>query len=136
MRVFVDTSGLLAVLDASDRFHPSASKTWDELLTGSVDLVTTSYVLVECYALVQRRLGTEAVRVLRSDVEPVLEVHWVDSSLHRAGTEALLADGRRRLSLVDCVSFASMRQQSITDVFALDAHFVEQGFRCLPDVSV
>ncbi|BAS28146.1 PIN domain-containing protein [Limnochorda pilosa] len=81
MRGFADTSALLAVLDASDRCHAAARAEWDDLLEAATDLVTTSCVLVECYALVQRRLGMEAVRALQSDIEPVLEILWVDPAL-------------------------------------------------------
>ncbi len=136
MRIFVDTSGLLAVLDASDRWHPATRQTWDELLTTGAELVTTSYVLVELYALAQRRLGMEAVRTLYTDIQPVLTVLWVDEAMHRAGVEALLSSGRRGPSLVDCVSFVAMRQEGIVDALALDAHFAAQGFRCHPEVSV
>ncbi len=44
---------------------------------------------------------------------------------------ALLTAGRRDLSLVDCVSFDSMRRQGVPDAFAFDQDFVEQGFRLL-----
>jgi len=136
MRIFVDTSGLLAVLDASDRWHPATRQTWEHLLTTGAELVTTSYVLVELYALAQRRLGMEAVRTLYTDIQPVLTVLWVDEAMHRAGVEALLGSGRRGPSLVDCVSFVAMRQEGIVDALALDAHFAAQGFRCHPEVSL
>lgn len=45
---------------------------------------------------------------------------------------ALLAPNRREVSLVDCVSFAIMRQRAMTRAFTLDAHFAEQGFECAP----
>lgn len=135
MRVFVDTSGLLAVLDASDRWHAATRQVWDHLLTAGAELVTTSYVLVELYALVQRRLGMQAVRTLYTDIQPVLTVVWVDAALHRAGVEALLGRGRQGPSLVDCVSFATMRQESIMHALTLDAHFAAQGFQCHPEAA-
>lgn len=127
MRIFADTSGLLAVLDASDRWHPATRQTWDQLLTTGAEPVTTSYVLGELYALVQRHRGTEAVRTLYVNIQPVLTVLWVD--------EAMLGSGRREPSLVDCVSFVAMRQEGIVDALALDAHFAARGFRCQPEVS-
>ena len=42
----------------------------------------------------------------------------------------LLAEGRRKLSLVDCVSFELMRDKGRHTGFAFDAHFNEQGFDC------
>ena len=41
-------------------------------------------------------------------------------------------ENRRRLSLVDCVSFEFMRRQGISDVLGLDRHFEEAGYRLLP----
>ncbi|MBI4282352.1 MAG: PIN domain-containing protein [Chloroflexi bacterium] len=131
MSVFVDTSALLAVLDADDDFHPQARRIWGDLLQRDEDLFCTSYVLVECFALVQNRLGIAAVRALVEDVLPVIRVQWMAPEEHRAGVSALLTTGRRDLSLVDCVSFDSMRRSGVPDAFAFDQDFAEQGFRLL-----
>ena len=90
-------------------------------------------VLVETYALVQRRLGLEAVRTLSQDFVPLLSVIWVDSPLHDVGLAAVLGANRRDLSVVDCVSFGAMRQRQLAEVFAFDEDFRAQGFRVLPD---
>ena len=132
MSVFVDTSALLAVLDAGDAQHPHARAAWETLLHGDEPLVTTSYLLVETFALVQNRLGMDAVRVLADDVVPVLRVHWVGETQHRLGVTALVAASRRQLSLVDCVSFATMRELGLDAAFAFDGDFADQGFRTLP----
>jgi predicted nucleic acid-binding protein len=129
MSIFVDTSAVLAVLDADDEFHPPARRIWTDLLQRTEDLFCTSYVLVECFALIQNRLGIAAVRALVEDILPVIRVHWVAAEEHRSGVSALLTAGRRELSLVDCVSFESMRRLGVRDAFAFDQDFVEQGFR-------
>lgn len=59
---------------------------------------------------------------------PVIEVVWVDESLHATATAAWLAAARRSLSLVDCASFAVMRARGVRRAFAFDQHFDEQGF--------
>jgi len=43
-----------------------------------------------------------------------------------------LATGKRKLSVVDCISFIVMRQQQTETAFAFDAHFSEQGFTVVP----
>ncbi|MBI2170922.1 MAG: VapC toxin family PIN domain ribonuclease, partial [Chloroflexi bacterium] len=83
------------------------------------------------FALVQNRLGIAAVRVLVEDILPVIRVHWVAPEEHQAGVSALLTAGRRNLSLVDCVSFHSIRRLGVSDAFAFDQDFAEQGFRLL-----
>ncbi len=45
MSVFVDTSALLAVLDADDQFHTRAHTVWTDLIGRAEDLISTNYVL-------------------------------------------------------------------------------------------
>jgi len=132
MSVFVDTSALFAVLDADDQNHEHAKQAWANLVTQEIELVCTNYVLVETFALAQNRLGMAAVRVLQEDVIPVLRVEWMDERAHSASITALLIAARRQLSLVDCVSFDTMRRLGIKTAFAFDRHFAEQGFECIP----
>ena len=132
MSTFVDTSALLAVLDADDTHHARAERAWRDLVTGDEPLLTTSYVLVEAFALAQARLGVAAAQLLNDDVVPVLTVTWVDESLHRAAMTALLTARRRDLSLVDCVSFETMRRAGTSRAFAFDRHFRQQGFELVP----
>ena len=126
--VFVGTSALYAVLDRDDKHHPEANTIWKRLLRLERPLLTHSYVLVETYALVQRRLGLEAVRALHHDVIPVLDVVWVDEDLHQLAIEVLLASGSRSVSLVDRVSFAVMRREGIRQAFVFDEDFERGGF--------
>ena len=132
MTVFVDTSAFLAVLDADDANHGQATQIWQDLVNREETLVCSNYVLIETFALVQNRLGMPAVSVLQNDILPVINVEWIDEPLHRAGVSALLTADRRRLSLVDCTSFETMRLLGIQQAFTLDQHFSEQGFECLP----
>lgn len=126
-RVFVDTSALLALVNAEDRFHGRAVEAAAVLRSTGADLVTTSYVMVETYALLDRRLGRESVRRFREGFEPLLEVIWVSKEEHEEGLDLLLG-ARRRMSLVDTVSFAVARRRGIQRAFAFDDDFEAEGF--------
>lgn len=128
MTAFVDTSALLAVLHGSDKNHARAARTWRALVEKDEELFCTNYVLLETLTLLQSRFGLGAVRDLIENVVPLLRVAWVSDEVHAAAVSALLTANRRLLSLVDCVSFATMRQLSITRAFEFDKHFAEQGF--------
>jgi predicted nucleic acid-binding protein len=132
MNIFVDTSGFIAVLDRDEANHSGAAEAWQNILSSPDALVTTNYVLVETCALVQNRLGMEAIKVFQADIVPVLQIEWIDSTVHLAAMGTMLAAARKKLSLVDCVSFEIMRLFGITAAFTLDRHFKEQGFICLP----
>ncbi|MEZ5403940.1 MAG: PIN domain-containing protein [Bryobacteraceae bacterium] len=125
---FVDTSAIYALLDRDDDQHARAGRCWFELLDSESPMFTTNYVVVECCALAQSRLGLEAVRAIEDDLLPVLDVVWVDEPVHRLAITAMLAARRRKLSLVDCVSFTVMRRLGLTRAFAFDDHFAEEGF--------
>ena len=90
-----------------------------------------NYVLVETIALTQRRLGLGAVRALRDELFPILTVEWVEASLHAEAFAALVASGRRAVSLVDHVSFELMRRRGIRRALAVDRHFASEGFELL-----
>ena len=126
---FVDTSGVYALLDTRDAAHGQATDLWRNLLHSGEPLLTSSYVLVEASALVQRRFGMEALRVLHEDLLAPVEIRWVDASVHAIALAALFTAGRRALSLVDCASFVIMRANGVRQAFAFDEHFREQGFQ-------
>jgi predicted nucleic acid-binding protein len=132
MSIYVDTSALLAVLDADDAHHAPAKETWINLLESGETMICNNYILLETYALVQHRLGMAAVRAFHVDVFPVLKVIWLNDAQHLQAANALLTANRRNLSLADCASFTTMRQLSVKQSFTFDKHFIEQGFTCLP----
>jgi len=126
--VFVDTSAFYALLVRSDDRHGDARRAFATLMADEAVLVTSSYVLVETYALLGRRIGLDAVAAFRDGFAPLLDVTWVDATAHDAALEDLLDRGTRDLSLVDLVSFAVMRGRGIDQAFAFDGHFEQEGF--------
>lgn len=128
----IDSSALYAYLDSADQNHTAARATFAELLKAGDQLVTHNYAVVESTALVQRRLGAEAVRSLFDDLLPVIEIRWIDEATHRLATAAMLGSLSRAVSLVDWTSFVAMRESMIDRAFAFDADFARQGLRAIP----
>jgi predicted nucleic acid-binding protein len=129
---FVDTSAIYAVFDRDDENHARAVRSWNELLDGDRTLMTNNYVLVETSALLQHRLGLAALRAFHQDVVPLLTVDWIGQQRHQAGVEAVLAAARKKLSVVDCISFQTMREYGVRQAFCFDQHFRQQGFETIP----
>ncbi len=132
MTVFADTSGLYALLVATEERHQEVARAFARLLERRQPVVTTNYILLETAALLQRRIGLPAVRDLDERLVPVCTVRWVTESQHRRAMDRMLRADRRSLSLVDCVSFEVMEAEGIGEAFALDDDFVEAGFQVLP----
>lgn len=127
-RVFADTSALYAHLVANDANHARATRALKALAHDQAVLVTSSYVLVETYALLARRIGLAAVERFRSDLAPLLEVVWIDEALHEEALDLLTERQSRDISLVDAASFVVMRHNRLDEALAFDRHFEREGF--------
>lgn len=127
-KVFVDTSGFYALMDRSDNNFEKAAGLWRSFLERDFYLQTSNYVIVETLALLQSRLDFEAASLWYRDVLGLVEILWIDGSMHNLAYELWLGFGRRGLSFVDCVSFVAMRHYKVEKVFGFDKHFVEHGF--------
>jgi uncharacterized protein len=132
VKVFIDTSAFFAFIDKDDQNHERSKSTWIGLIESNTICITSNYVIVETFALLQNRIGIAAVRGFQADIIPVLQVEWVDSFMHDAAVSGLLAASRKKLSLVDCSSFEIMRRLGVKSAFTFDLHYREQGFHCLP----
>jgi predicted nucleic acid-binding protein len=76
LTVFVDTSALLAILSESDAFHDAAMDTWRSVRPRN-DMLTTNAVLLEAYALLQRRHGMAVVRTFHDEYVSGLSIEHV-----------------------------------------------------------
>ena len=127
--IFVDTSAFLALLNHADQYHASAQRIWEQMLQPNAPrLVCNNYTLLETIALLQKRQGLGILRIFQDEIIPLLRVEWLTERDHTEAMGILLAANRRRLSLVDCSAFVTMRRLGIRQVFTFDPHFAEQGF--------
>ena len=126
--IFLDTSAIYATADLADPNHVSAAAALSAILAAGEELLTHNYVLLESIALLQARLGLAAARTFARDWSRFV-VEWVDEGLHAAAVQELEASDRRRVSLVDHVSFLVMKRHAVRSAFAYDPHFTDAGFR-------
>ena len=120
MTVFLDTVGLLAVWDESDQWHQAAQACFVELLAGRADLVTSSFVLLECGNAAARRPYRSAVTRLRKQMEPghrLIAPTAEDWQAAWLAYERGEADGA---GIVDHVSFMIMRRLGLSKAFTND----------------
>lgn len=128
--MLLDTSGLLACLDASESRHGNAVACYDSRPTR----LTHNYVLAELIALAQaRRLPREPVIrfVAQLAVDRDIETIWVDQVLQHQAIALLTAQLDKTYSLCDAVSFVHMRNRGIHEALSTDHHFEQAGFSIL-----
>lgn len=130
MSLFLDTSALYPLLVRTEEGHDAVAGAFREAVDEGRTVVTTNYVALETIALLQSRIGLEAVADLSDRILPLARIRWVDEALHRRAVEELVRRDRRRVSLT--VSFLVMQADGIREALALDGGFEERGFDLLP----
>ena len=129
MKAYIDTSAILAVLNAEDEHHAAASAAWAEAVTGGIAILTSNYVVVEAVSLLQRRHGIPAARRFVDDMLPKIEILWAGPETHDVGLASMFAaSSKRGPSLVYCVGFELIRKEKVALVLAYDRHFERLGF--------
>jgi predicted nucleic acid-binding protein len=125
--MFLDTSGLLCYHHRDEPLHAEAVA----LFQRAPHRLTHNYVLAEFIPLCQVRGldRSKALEFARDLIESELvEVIWVDRTLHQAALDLLRARADKTYSLCDAVSFVLMRTHGITEALTTDRHFEQEGF--------
>jgi uncharacterized protein len=119
--VFVDTSAWFAASNRKDRYHQRAL----ELISDRDDLVTSSYVVVETWLLLNSRLGFGAAEKF------ITWIHWGVVTLEFITpadfdyAKAMPPGFKDQyFSFVDRTSFALMQRLGISRVISFDDDFV------------
>ncbi len=128
--LFIDTSYILALLNAQDEFHLQAVSLADQI-DGS--FITTEAVLTEiANALAKpqwRALAIDTINNLRDDND--VEVVSITPKLFSKAMEFYATRMDKEWGLTDCLSFIVMKEKKLTDVLTTDHHFEQAGFRPL-----
>lgn len=131
-KIFIDTAALFSLVATEDVTAPMAVDTWEKITQANNELITNNYVILECFSLVQRRLGLEFVLYLQTKILPFVETDWINEEQHSLAIRCILDTNRRSLSVVDCSAFETMHRLGIETVFTFDHHFREEGFKVIP----
>lgn len=131
--VFVDTSGLYALVDKSDTRHRQAREVVEKLLRAGRRLVVTDYVVTEAVNLANARSGSRvAVRVLDLVEQSAgIRIEWIESARFDKTKAFFRKHADHSYSFTDCSSFVIMRELRLTEALTTDRHFVEVGLRTL-----
>ena len=131
--VFLDTVGLIALLNRDDEYHRSASAVFARIAEEGRGVLTTNLVLGEVgNGLARTSLRKEVAWLIgQLHADPVSTVIHVDRDTFVQGVDLYLARADKLWGLVDCVSFVTMRAMGLADALTADHHFEQAGLNCL-----
>jgi predicted nucleic acid-binding protein len=120
---FVDSSAIVALVDADDAAHSAAVEAYRQLCKDDYRLFTTDHVLVETYDLLANGVGPIVASAWLRDHR--LPVYYVDEADMHAAAEILAARPvDSPISFVDALSLSVMERLGVGDAFAVDPHFL------------
>jgi uncharacterized protein len=123
--VLWDSSAVLALLDADDADHRTATAIAQRLAKERRPGFVTNYVEAETHALLLRKLGRHLAREwLFTGGLPVLRTL---PNEEERGKELLARYGDKDWSLCDAISFAVIEGRRMAAAFTFDRHFLQYG---------
>lgn len=136
MKLFVDTSALIALADKSDQYHLRASEFFQDAVNPMKfeSLVTSNFVLDETLTRIATTLGPQKAFEFGENLlnNETFEIQEIDRPLLHAALTLMQKYRDKRLSFTDLTSFAVMAREKIRTAFCFDHDFQKAGFETLP----
>jgi predicted nucleic acid-binding protein len=131
--VFLDTSGLYALVDRKDTHHSGARTIVERLLRGGRRLVATDYVLAETVNLANARSGTRVAGRVLDLIEQSsgIRIEWIGTARFDSTKAFFRKHADHTYSFTDCTSFVVMRELKLSQALTTDRHFAQAGFDAL-----
>jgi uncharacterized protein len=129
--VFLDTVGLLALWDETDQWHAAAKGCFEQLSTLRADVITTTFIILECGNASARRPYRFAVSRLRQELERGKRLILPTTEDWQTAWNAYDQGEANSAGIVDQISFVVMRRIGISKAFTNDQHFRAAGFETL-----
>jgi len=131
--VFLDTSGLVAVVNTDDQWNVAAERAWLKLTSSQCPLITTSLVLIELADGLSRiRHRLLALQIVDSlNASPRVQVLQSNADLEKKAWTLYRERMDKEWGMTDCVSMTVMEEQGVTKILSADSHFEQAGFEIL-----
>ena len=131
-RVFLDSSGFLALIHPHDAYPQEARTCWAWLSDHHWLPVTTNFIIAETHALFLPRLGqAHATAFLRQLSQNATRIERVTVTDEQRALAIIFQYADKGFSLTDATSFAVMERLDITHALAFDRHFAQYGLTVL-----
>ena len=129
--MFLDTVGLVALWDEDDQWHDGAEEAFGAAMEARWELVTTSFVMLECGNTAARRPYRNAAFRFQAGLERAGRLIWPTQDDWQVAWRAYERGEAGSAGIVDHISFTIMRRLGLTHAFTNDEHFKAAGLLTL-----
>ncbi len=128
-KIFVDTGFIFALINEKDQYHQKALELEDKF--GGNYWLMTEAILLEIGNALAKNYKPQAVEFIEKCLaSDEVEVVKITPYLFTQSLE-LYKYLDKKWGLVDCFSFAVMREKRVTQALTFDDHFSQAGFQIL-----
>ena len=132
-KVFVDTSGWVALFVENDQNHKKAVSIFEEIKSSKVPIYTSDYCIDETITTILAR-GNHKQSVLAGEAlftSKVIKIVHVCPDYLQAAWELYQKYKDKRFSFTDVTSFVIMKNLNIKKAFAFDREFIQAGIELI-----
>lgn len=136
MKIFADTSALIAYYNIDDKHHAEAYKTMEKIRRGEITLTRfyiTDYVFDETITFIECVLNRHELALNIGEAlqtSPFTTIIRINEDLFSDAWNFFKQS--KGFSFTDCTSMNAMKKHGITQAFTFDKHFQEVGFQTIP----
>lgn len=129
-KLFVDTSGWIALINRSDNLHAATSQIYNDRFSTGWDFIIHTGVMLEVGNGMSRvRHRHLAVQFkARIDASARIAVVRLTEELYENGWQMYTTRSDKDWGIVDCISFVIMQERGLTETLTADQHFQQAGF--------
>ena len=132
-KVFVDTSGWVALFVVNDKNHEKAVSIFEDLKQSKVPIYTSDYIVDETITTILTR-GNHKQSVLAGKVlltSKIIKIVHVSVNYFQSAWELYQKYRDKQFSFTDVTSFAIMKDLDINRAFAFDREFIQAGIELI-----
>lgn len=136
MKIFTDTSALIAHYNIDDKYHDEAFKIMEEIRKGEIPLTRfylTDYIFDETVTFIECTLNNHELSLKVGEAlqtSPFTTIIEINKELFNEAWNFFKRN--KGYSFTDCTSFIAMNKTGIKNAFTFDKHFKKAGFQTIP----
>lgn len=121
---------MVALVNSRDQYHQKALEL-SEVYEGHPLLVTDG-ILLEIGNALARNFKAQSIEIINGfQASDEIDIVTITPALFQQGFALYKSHTDKTWGLVDCISFAVMREAGVESALTFDQHFVQAGFRAL-----
>ena len=128
-KIFLDTSGIVAAMNAKDSYHQEAKEIFFKLVDQQCLFIITNYIRIETHALLINRASHAIALKFLNEKSWIIE--WVNPDDEQKAIRLIHQYMDKSFSLTDATSFVIMKRLGIDTALTFDQHFKQYGFKII-----